>query len=256
MPSEHPEPPWYPGLPHTPRPVAPDRLVRILSLLAAKTDKATGRRPFCEVAAEVTGMTGAGIMLVAGDAPEGSLCTTDHASRVIEDLQYMLGEGPCVDAHRFGMAVFEPDLATPDLARWPAFSPPAVAAGALAVFGFPVRIGAARLGALNLYRDRPGPLSDEQHTVALVMADVTARAILAMQADAPPGEIAAELIAGANFQFVVHQAAGMMSVQLDVNVAEALIRLRAYAFRTERPIATVATDVVNGDLRFDPVGDR
>jgi hypothetical protein len=231
--------------------VATDRLIRILALLAAATDETTGRRPLCEVAADVTGMSGAGIMLVAGDGPEGSLCTTDHVSRVIEDLQYMLGEGPCVDAHTLGRAVFEPDLATPALVRWPAFAPAAVEAGALAVFGFPVRIGAARLGALNLYRDRAGPLRDEQHAMALVMADVTARAILAMQADAPPGEIAAELEAGANFQFVVHQAAGMVSVQLGVNVAEALIRLRAYAFRAEHPMAMVAADVVNRELRFE-----
>ena len=77
-----------------------------------------------------------------------------------------------------------------------------------------MRIGAARLGALNLYRDWPGPLNDDQHADALVMADVVARAILALQAEASPGTLATELEAEANFQFVVHQAAGMVSVQL------------------------------------------
>jgi hypothetical protein len=61
------------------------------------------------------------------------------------------------------------------------------------VFGFPVRIGAARLGALNLYRNRPVPLSDDQHADALVMVNVAARAILSMQGDVPPGTAAAEL---------------------------------------------------------------
>jgi hypothetical protein len=48
----------------------------------------------------------------------------------------------------------------------------------------------------------------------------------------------------------------MVSIQLGVNVAEALIRLRAYAFRTDYPIAAVAADVVDRHLRFDRVDDR
>ena len=45
-------------------------------------------------------MTGAGIMLMSGDVPRGSLCTTDEVSALIEQLQYDLGEGPCVDAYQ------------------------------------------------------------------------------------------------------------------------------------------------------------
>ncbi len=71
-----------------------------------------------------------------------------------------------------------------------------------------------------------------------------------MQADAPPGTLAAEIEAGVNFQFVVHQAAGMVSIQLDVGVGEALVRLRGHAFRTGRLIADVAKDVVDRQLRF------
>ena len=45
----------------------------------------------CEVCAEVTGMSGAGIMLMSGDVPRGSVCTTDEVSALIEQLQYDLG---------------------------------------------------------------------------------------------------------------------------------------------------------------------
>ena len=196
------------------------------------------------------------MMLLGDDGPRGSLCTTDTVSKLIENLQYTLGEGPCVDAHTHGNAVLEPDLADPEVARWPAFAPAAVAAGAQAVFGFPVRIGVARLGALNLYRNRPGPLGDDAHADALVMADVAARAILALQADAPSGQLARGLAAEPGFQFVVHQAAGMISVQLDISVADALVHLRAHAFRSDRPIAEVADDVVNRQLRFDSPNDN
>lgn len=242
--------------------MAAARLLRILERLEAGSGAGPAR--LCDVCAEVTAMTGAGIMLMSGDVPRGSVCSSNEVSALLEDLQYSLGEGPCVDACQQDRPVSEPDLADhgglsgPDGAdrdgrRWIAFAPAAVAAGARAVFGFPLRVGGIRMGALNLYRDSPGPLDDEQHADALVLAGVAARAVLAMQAGAPAGMLGAELEAGSDFRFVVHQASGMVSAQLDVSVGEALVRLRAFAFAHDRPLAAVADDVVGRQLRFsDP----
>jgi hypothetical protein len=189
-------------------------------------------------------------MLMSGDIPRGSLSSTDDVSQLIEELQYTLGEGPCVDAYRTDTVVTEPDLAEPVTRRWPAFTPPALQAGVRAVFGFPLRVGTVRLGALNLYRDRPGLLNDKQHADALVVADVAARWVLETQAGAPSGAVAKELEAGADFHFAVHNAAGMVSVQERISVAEALIRLRAFAFGHDRLLADVADDVVARRLRL------
>ncbi len=201
-------------------------------------------------------MTGAGIMLMSGDMPRGSVCSTDGVSRLIEQLQYDLGEGPCVDAYRANIPVLEPNLADPAAPRWVAFQASAVEAGARGVFGFPMTVGAARIGALNLYRDRPGALTDDQHADALVMAEVAAQTVLLLQADAPPGQLAAELEAGADFHFAVHQAAGMVAAQLEIPVAQALVRLRAHAFGHGRDLVDVARDVVARTLRFDNTVDR
>jgi len=224
---------------------------RILSRLVGTGAPALETKLLCEVCAETTGMSGAAIMLMSGDVPRGSLCTTNTVSGLLEQLQYGLGEGPCVDAYHQDRPVLEPDLAHPSTPRWLAFAGPAIEAGVSAVFGFPLQVGAVRLGALNLYRDRPGPLSDEQHADSLVMADVAAQAVLVLQANAPLGTLAAELEAGADFQYVVHQASGMVAVQLEVSIAQALIRLRAYAFGNDRTLAEVAEDVVARRLRFD-----
>jgi hypothetical protein len=208
-------------------------------------------RRMCEVSAEITGMTGAGMMLMSGDVPRGSICSTDGVSALIEELQYDLGEGPCVDAYNLDRPVLEPDLAHPAAGRWLAFRGPAVAGGARAVFGFPLQVGSVRLGALNLYCCRPGNLTDEQHADALVMADIAAQAVLVLQAGAPPGGLAVELEECADFHYVVHQASGMVAAQLDSSIAQAAIRLRAYAFAVARPLAAVADDVVARGLRFD-----
>jgi hypothetical protein len=200
---------------------------------------------------KITGMDGAGVMLMSGEIPRGSLCTSNTVSHLIEELQYTLGEGPCVDAYRQDKVVTEPDLADPVTRRWPAFTPPTLQAGVRAVFGFPLRAGSVRLGALNLYRDRSGPLSGDQHADALVVADVAARWVLEAQAGAPLDTVAAELEAGADFHFVVHNAAGIVSVQRQVSVTEALIRLRAYAFTSDRLLTDVAEDVVAHRLRLE-----
>jgi len=231
--------------------VAGDRRARILDRLFPGDSIDLGSARLCEVCAEVTGMTGAGIMLMADDLPQGSACTSNAVSAQIEELQFELGEGPCVDACQLDGPVLEPDLADPSTPRWFAFTAPAVDAGVRAVFGFPLRVGGLRFGALNLYRDQPGPLGAEQHADALVMADVAAEAVLLMQANAPPGALAAELVSDANLRSVVHQAAGMVSAQLEVSVAQALIRLRAYAFGNEQRLVSVAEEVVHRRLRFD-----
>jgi hypothetical protein len=197
-------------------------------------------------------MTGAGIMLMSGDVPRGPVCSTNKVSALLEQLQYTLGEGPCVDAYEQERPVYEPDLVNPRNPRWLAFADPAIAAGARAVFGFPLRVGIVRLGSLNLYRDRAGPLSDDQHADALVMADISAEAVLMLQANSPLGTLAFELEAASDFQYVVHQASGMVAVQLEVTVSNALIRLRGHAFANDRPLKDVARDVVARNLRFEP----
>ena len=77
-------------------------------------------------------------------------------------------------------------------------------------------------------------------------------AVLVLQAGAPPGTLASELEAAADFHYVAHQAAGMVAAQLDVSVGQALVRLRAYAFGNERALKDVADDVVARRLRFGP----
>jgi hypothetical protein len=234
--------------------VAAERLARILERLVAAGTSPSTPGPLCQVAADLVAVTGAGVMVMAGGGAQASLCSTGRVAAVIEELQYTLGEGPCIDAYQTGAVVSEPDLAVPVSPRWPAFTPKVIDMGARAIFGFPVRIGAARIGALNLYRDRAGPLSGDQHADALVMADVIARTVLTFQAHTEPGSLPAEF--GADIHAAVHQAAGMVSVQLGVSVADALVRLRAHAFAADRPLTEVAREVIARTLHFDGLDER
>jgi len=203
------------------------------------------------VCIDVTATDGAGITLFADGVPQGHLAATNPISALIEELQFDLGEGPCVDAFRLGRPIMEPDLAQPAERRWVAFSGAALEAGVAAIFGFPLLIGDSRLGAMDLYRHRPGRLTDGQRTDALLLAGIVARRILLAQALAPLGTLAPEVGDQADLRLAVHQAAGMVSAQLGVTIAEAMTRLRAHAFGSGRTLQEVAEDVVGRRLRLD-----
>jgi hypothetical protein len=212
------------------------RLRHILSLLAAAPAPSSGQ--LCAVAARVVDVAGAGVTL-EDRLNRTLLCASDAIAAEVEELSFTLGEGPGIDAHRVGSPVSEPDLARPRRARWPSFTPLAVDAGAAAIFAFPLRVGGIRLGALTLYQARSGRLTDGQHADAL-----------ADQAGAPPGDLAGELDALSSTRADVHQASGMVSVQLGASVADALVRLRAHAYAEGRALSDVAGDVIAGRLRL------
>ena len=193
-------------------------------------------------------VTGAGIMLMVDNEHRGTLAASDAAVEATEALQFAFGEGPCVDAYHEGRPMLEPNLAGSGIVRWPKFAPPAVDAGVEAIFGFPLQIGAIRIGALDLYSDTPGELSREQFVDALVMAELVTHAVLELQAGAAPGAFASELDLTTD-RMLVHQASGMTSEQLDLPISEALTRLRGYAYKVHRSLSDVARDVIERRLR-------
>jgi hypothetical protein len=232
-----------------------DRLLDIFSLMASHDARDQRTMSLCSVAAEITGLDGAGISLTSASDELTSLCISNVVAGVLMDLELVLGEGPGIDASLGGVAVDEVDLVAASESRWPAYAPQAAAAGARAVFGFPVRIGAVRFGALSLFRERPGPLSDAQSSDAYLMTSVIGRALLTMQAGSPPGDLAQELQGQSGLDFRVHQAAGMVAVQASLTVKEALVLIRAHAYATQSELAQVAGAIVTRSTYFDPLSD-
>jgi ANTAR domain len=158
-----------------------------------------------------------------------------------------------VDAWAGMEAVLEPDLADPARVRWPLFGPAGVAAGVLAVFVFPLHLGAIRIGVLVCYRDRPGGLDADELAYGLVLADVATWVILGLQARAPEQALHELLAEEPPHWAEVHQATGMVAVQLGAGLDEAFVRLRAHAFAEGRPMREIAREVVSRRLRLEPL---
>jgi hypothetical protein len=226
---------------------------RVAEILARVTgpggrDASTPAR-LCAECLSALPVSGVAVALMTEDGPSGVvLWATDGRARQLEEAQFSFGEGPCVEASRSGRPVLVPDLQTAGSVRWPGFGTAVLDAGVRAIFAFPLRVGAIQVGVLDLYRDTPGLLTNAELTDALAFADAATVVVLHLQDDHDGA-----LIGPIESRAEVHQATGMVAVQLDVGLADALLRLRAHAYATERPVSDVAADVVSRRLRFDDV---
>lgn len=222
-------------------PAAPDGAQGMLGLL----------QRLCSAAVRALPATGAGVSVMTEDGLRGVCVASDQVSEQIDELQFTLGEGPCMDAFAMRKPVLEADLGGEGMTRWPAYSPAAHHDGVRAVFAFPLQIGSARLGVLDLYRAQPGSLSRQEVVQALTFADLATTLLLDGQQLAPEGLAAEGLDRALDFRSEVHQAQGMVMVQLGVTLGEALSVLRSYAYSHDRALGDVARNVVTRTLRLD-----
>ena len=137
------------------------------------------------------------------------------------------------------------------MARWPMYAPAVLERGVQAVFAFPLQVGAARLGVLDIYRRHPTGLDSGALALALTFADVTVSNLLDAQGGLDVGGRQDALDEMMSYRTELYQAQGMVMVDLGVSVDEAMVRLRAYAFAHERRLSEVARDVVAGRLRLE-----
>ena len=207
----------------------------------------------CMAAVSLLSLRGAGLSLMVDGELRGTAGVSEPGIALVQELQLTLGEGPCVDAWTSRAPVLEADLADPPIVRWPAFAQAGVDAGVLAVFAFPLHLGAIRIGVLVLYRGHSGMLNADEMAYGLVLADMATQVLLALQAGAQ-ADVLHEVLADEPSHWAeVHQATGMISVQLGVSLDEAFVRLRAHAFAEGLPLRTVAREIVTRRLRLqDP----
>jgi ANTAR domain-containing protein/GAF domain-containing protein len=234
------------------------RIRGLVALQAAERGERVSAADACAAAVAAVNVTG-GWLTAASDGEAGHLMrVTDAVSEQLAELQLTLGEGPSLDVAASGGPVLASDLAAGEYERrWPAFAAAARQAGAGAIFTFPLRIGAIRAGVLGLYRARPGPLSDFQLGDALVFADTATLLLLDGQADMPGNGAAGTSPGGQPADLAMHraeidQATGMLTEQLGTGIADAFVRLRAYAYANDRRLSDVARDIVARRLRLYP----
>lgn len=207
----------------------------------------------CSALTRALPASGVGISLLTDDNYSGgTVAASDGKSRLLEELQFTLGEGPCLDAYTLRRPILEPDLGGRGSRRWPGYAPAARRHGVRAVFAFPLQVGAARAGAMDIYRVEAGSLTPEGLAQAFTFADVAMGLLVDSQARAGERRSStADLDDALANRLEVYQAQGMVMVDLGVGIDEAMARLRAHAYAEERSISDVAKDIVAGKLTLE-----
>ena len=231
--------------------MASPRVAEILSAVLSESQDGMAM-PTClaSMCARALPVSGVGLALMTDDGPAGTVAATDGSALELEELQFSLGEGPCVDASHSGRPVLQPDLGRTARERWPVFAAGAAAAGLAAVFAFPLQVGAIRVGVLDLYRTTAGILHDDDLADALCFADAATALLLHLQAQDAGVGLPVGPLAVLDDRAEVHQATGVVSVQAAVSLQDALHLLRARAYADQRPIGTLARDVLDGLVDF------
>jgi GAF domain len=236
----------------------PDGLGPALARIVAEGGASAPGR-ICRACLAVLPVTRAAVTVMAGVDRQEPIWASDGVASHLDEMQFRLGEGPCVEAFTERRPVLVPDLAALGDHRWPMFAGAARRTSVQALFVLPLQAGAIVIGVLDLYRDAPGMLAPDELAAALRTADALLWALLGLR-DAPaygtPGD-SGEVdphgwLSGSPLNHTaVYQATGMIMVQSTLSPEAALSRLRAAAFVQGRAIDAVARDVVARRLRFE-----
>jgi GAF domain-containing protein len=211
-------------------------------------------RRICQACVDGLDVDGAAISVLTSTVSRETLWASDATADLLEDLQFALNEGVCMQAAHSGRPALVPDLLDdPQTARWPVFAAAVVEQSLVrALFALPLQWGAVNLGVLDMYRATPGALSAAQLNDAVGAVDAAASKLLAHRTD-PGGRPAGSggwLDHPVRHRAEIHQATGMVVVQLGISAADALARMRAYSFVHQRLLIDVSRDVIRRSLAF------
>ncbi len=230
-----------------------ERQVRARSLIARETpttSEAVGPvallSVLCRSLVKNLAVTGAAVQLMSEAGSQGVLAYSDERTSALVELEFTLGDGPSREAFAARRPVLIPDLRAGRNDRWPGYLAESVAAGVGAVFAFPLNVGAAGFGVLDVLCDEAGPLSEDDLGMILTFAQIATEILLDGRLTTYDGHLDPELAAALDPRSEIHQAQGMLMVILDVSLAEALVRMRAHAFSRGRPLIELAREIIDG----------
>ena len=219
-------------------------------------------RHICTACVDGLDVDGAAMSLLTGSVHRETLSATDATAATLEDLQFTLGEGACLEAASTGAPVLVPDIHDPGRsARWPVFAAAVTEqTDVRALFALPLQLGTINVGVLDLYRDTPGPLLRHELRDMVAAADTAMLLLLGSNSRADPDDDPVRTDGPRKDRqreeglwidrAEVHQATGMVLAQLAIPAEDAFARLRAHAFANRRRLSEVAHDVVDRRLVF------
>ncbi|WP_169317498.1 GAF domain-containing protein, partial [Actinacidiphila oryziradicis] len=179
---------------------------------------------------ELLNVAAVGILLADQHDMLQTMAASDEHTRLLELFALQHDQGPCVDCYKSGQARTNINLTDPKVtAAWPAFAARAAETGFVATNALPLRLRGRVIGALALFQTDPGPLSDEDITLAQALADMATIAILQQRTLDQSQVERAQLQYALTSRIVLEQAKGILAERWHVSVDDAFAAFRGYA---------------------------
>lgn len=195
-------------------------------------------------------VSAASISVIGLQGRQSTVCSSDALAARVDSLQFELGEGPRWEAMRSRSPVLVADLSAADPSRWPVFHAEAAGLGIRSIFSFPMVMGAALVGVVDLCCLSLRPADDDFVSLGALMAGRAASPAVQRALSSAEDHRSRESAMAPALRREVHQATGMIVSQLHISATEAFSRLQGHAFLTGRPIEEIAHDVVERTLTF------
>src|ERR1700712_739674 len=177
---------------------------------------------FATAAVDAFGVDGAALTIIGSAGGRVLVHATDVLSFELDELQFTLGEGPCIDAKDTAQPVLVDSMEAADVqARWPGFARDAAVLKVGAEFAFPMLAGGRPFAVLQTYRHHASGLSQQQLADGQRLLDARQELILDELNEHLSGHTVDSSL-GVHERSHVHQATGMLAAQLGIPVDEAL----------------------------------
>ncbi len=196
---------------------------------------------------EILDASATGILLADEDGHLRVIAASSEQVRLLELFQLQNDEGPCMEAFSSGQVVVHTDLRS-TVERWPQFTPYAVGAGYESVYAIPLRLRGNTIGALNLFRSKPGTLGDGDVALAQALADLATITILQAEATTEARRREAQLQYALDSRIVIEQAKGMLAEHEHIDMVTAFDHIRNRARNTNTKLTDIAAQIVDNRL--------
>jgi GAF domain-containing protein len=191
---------------------------------------------------EVEGAEHAGISLIEGKLVRTEAGTDDLMS-TLDRQQHQLQQGPCLSSLREQITVRSDDLRHED--RWPKFAAAALEHGIHSMLAVQLFVEGDNLGALNLYASRPNAFTDQDESVAMLLA---AHAAIAMKGS----KVETNLRTALQSRDIIGQAKGILMERYKIGSLEAFDLLIAASQQTHRKLRDLAEALdTSGELEIN-----
>jgi ANTAR domain/GAF domain len=201
----------------------------------------------CRAAASSLSLVGAVVLVITGPCDAVVLSSSDPRSRRFGELPFEVGEGPSLAALSLARPVLVPALGDGSSASWPGYASAAGAAGVRAVYAIPLHVGAVRLGVLELYGAATRALTSAELSLALVFARAATDSLVDSPAGSSGVPVTDQWMAALERRVEVHQAQGMVAVDLGLGLADAIALMRANSFTLGVSLLELARRVIAGE---------